>query len=467
MMSKISKKGAILLAISVACCAAIVLVPPTWSSALTYPGFMDVEQGAWYAESVSAVNAAGYMPYGYGGKFEPSKPATTGELAYLILKCDQTWVRTATKDEAVSAPYLEEISRRVGETVEDGELTRMQAVKMICKALDLPTTTSLGSPFEDTQDPCVVTAYEAGLIGGVRRDGLSYFDGEEPMTRAQVIVIGRKLMDLCALQEVAPTEDSFKSKLYDDISNIGLCLDPATPAPVEPKTVQDFRQALQYMMVNGLAECSFDYQNADYETLKAETVDTLTKAMRSIRYERSEYFSYFLKASVGTRRNADGSCTVTIKLSTPEYTVDTLLNYREAAFKAAYSNLQNLYDTGKLKVGMTETERAKVITEFVSNTTQYKDNEDRLDHTAWSVFNQKTGVCDGYSSALQLMLSLDNIRCWGQYGRVREVDKAHQWVIAELDGKTLGIDPTLYSAKTPKYFGMDENTINKTYLVVH
>ena len=141
----------------------------------------------------------------------------------------------------------------------------------------------------------------------------------------------------------------------------------------------------------------------------ADTKQILSDTLHDLRYERSEYFSYFPKTSLRTRPSESGY-TLTIALAAAEGDTDEMLARRREAFTMARTTLDELYQAGTLTSHMSDRERAKAITSWVATNTKYVDNNARIDHTAWCVFVNGTGVCDGFSSALQLMLSLDNIQ---------------------------------------------------------
>lgn len=177
-----------------------------------------------------------------------------------------------------------------------------------------------------------------------------------------------------------------------------------------------------------------------------------------------EYFNYMnLVYFKEIQQAEDGSYILGIRLFAKDYDSETMTACRRQAFSDAQETLRSLYDAGELLPGMSERERALVITQWVVAHAEYDNDETRLCHTAWSVFRRGTAVCDGYVSALQLLLSLDGIRCRGQLGTVRGNETLHLWTIAVLDGVEVGIDPMGCEIDF-RYFGMDWPKMEKWYV---
>lgn len=84
-------------------------------SARTYT---DIEEGKWYTQAISAISSRGLM-YIPGSQFEPNKPATREEVAYIIAKAyhmqatdDQT---TSFTDEATISAWAKEAVQALAE----------------------------------------------------------------------------------------------------------------------------------------------------------------------------------------------------------------------------------------------------------------------------------------------------------------------------------------------------------------
>lgn len=141
---------------------------------------------------------------------------------------------------------------------------------------------------------------------------------------------------------------------------------------------------------------------------------------------------------------------------------------RREAFAVAVAVHKGLYASGTVTERMSETERAKAMLAWVLNHASYKDSGDNLSHTAWSIFERGTGVCDAYSSALQLLLSIDGIQCWGQKGSSKLDGVTHHWTVAVLDGEKLNIDATWCEdagrGYRYEYFAVTDGQLSRTHV---
>lgn len=252
--------------------------------------------------------------------------------------------------------------------------------------------------------------------------------------------------------------------LYDGLTGYSLCIDPALQCPTEPRTVEEFQNVLAYMALHDLDGLNLTYQNSPPEDFLTEVRRMSSSELYTYRYAHPEYFNYMnLVYFKEVAPEEGGAYGLGIRLYAREYDSGTMIACRRQAFSDAQAVLQSLYDTGKLCEGMSERKRAEVITKWIIDHTEYNNDETRLCHTAWSVFRRGTAVCDGYVSALQLLLSLDGIQCRGQLGTVQGDGVLHLWSIAVLDGEEAGIDPIGCEADF-RYFGMDRAKMDKWYV---
>ena len=246
-----------------------------------------------------------------------------------------------------------------------------------------------------------------------------------------------------------------------------LFLNPSIQCPEEPRTAEDFQNVLAYMAVHDLDALNLTYQNPLPENFLTELRKMTSNELYTYRYAHPEYFNYMnLIYFKEVAPAGDGAYGLGVRLFAEGYNSETMIAYRRQALSDAQDVLRSLYDTGKLRPDMSEKKRAKVITKWIVDHTEYGNDETRLCHTAWSVFRRGTAVCDGYVSALQLMLGLEYIQCRGQLGTVKGDDTLHLWTIAVLDGEEMGIDP-IGCERNFSYFGMDKSKMDKWYIIVN
>lgn len=261
-----------------------------------------------------------------------------------------------------------------------------------------------------------------------------------------------------------PAAGEQRAPLYEGLEGYGVCMDPALQCPVEPRTAEEFQDVLAYMALHELDALELTYQNEPPADFLAKVQQMSSDELYTYRYTHPEYFNYMNLVYIREVDPAEGGAySLGIRLYAAGYDSETMIAYRRQAFSDAQEILQSLYDAGKLRPGMSERKRAKVITRWIVEHTEYVNDETRLCHTAWSVFERGSAVCDGYVAALQLMLSLDGIKCRGQLGTIRGDTTLHLWSVAVLDGEEAGIDPIGCEASF-RYFGMSGSKMDKWYV---
>ena len=123
-----------------------------------------------------------------------------------------------------------------------------------------------------------------------------------------------------------------------------------------------------------------------------------------------------------------------------------------------------------IKPNMSNLEKEMAIHDYIVLNTKYdKENLDlnrvpAIDHTAYQVLINHTGVCDGYSKAFKLLLSKIGINSIV----VTSQQIHHAWNIVTLDGKNYQVDTTWddpvpdREGKTRyKYFNLDDTTMKQ------
>ena len=123
-----------------------------------------------------------------------------------------------------------------------------------------------------------------------------------------------------------------------------------------------------------------------------------------------------------------------------------------------------------IKSNMSNLEKEMAIHDYIVLNTKYdKENLDLnrvpdIDHTAYQVLVNHTGVCDGYSKAFKLLLSKVGINSI----IVTSQQIHHAWNIVTLNGKNYQVDTT-WDDPTPdregktryKYFNLDDATMKQ------
>ena len=102
---------------------------------------------------------------------------------------------------------------------------------------------------------------------------------------------------------------------------------------------------------------------------------------------------------------------------------------------------------------MSDYEKARVYFTWICDNCvyDYTAGDSSLSHIAYSLFENGTAVCDGYTGAYNLLLKLEGIDCYAL------PNATHIWTVATLDGETVHIDATWGdqgNTGTKQYFAM-------------
>lgn len=111
---------------------------------------------------------------------------------------------------------------------------------------------------------------------------------------------------------------------------------------------------------------------------------------------------------------------------------------RTAEAKAAEVYAKLVAD-GMIPEDASDTEIARVVLDWVCKNVAYKNDGKNMCHTAYSAFVNGYAVCDGYTSAYNLILKQAGIHCYGIKGYA---NGCHEWTAAVLDGSLKYIDST-------------------------
>ena len=159
----------------------------------TYPGFIDVDPDAWYAEAAKVCAQAGLMQ-GTSHAFSPDQILTVGEVATIAARMNEAITGQAIPmadpkpGEALPwyvsyVTYLE----KLGITVPDPtkQSTRQEFVKLLSGVIPQEMLTPINTitALPDTSDPDVLRFYNAGILTGV--DSYGTFAPDKTLTRAE------------------------------------------------------------------------------------------------------------------------------------------------------------------------------------------------------------------------------------------------------------------------------------------
>ena len=169
--------------------AAAVTPEEAFPAVHTYPGFIDVEEGAWYADAARVCCEVGLMQ-GTGHAFAPDELLTVGEVAAIAARMNQAVtgeaIPEANPGQPWYAPYVTYLEG-LGVTVPDGARTadRQDFITLLAAVVpeDMLTPINTITSLPDTEDADVLAFYNAGILTGV--DDWGTFAGERTLTRAE------------------------------------------------------------------------------------------------------------------------------------------------------------------------------------------------------------------------------------------------------------------------------------------
>lgn len=155
----------------------------------TYPGFIDVEAGSWYADAARVCCEVGLMQ-GTGQAFSPDQILTVGEVAAIAARMNEAITGEAIYLIDSTYPWYTSYVRYLeglGITVPDPEkqATRQEFVALLSAVVpeDMLSPINNVTALPDTQDQDVLRFYNAGILSGVDSSGA--FAPDKTLTRAE------------------------------------------------------------------------------------------------------------------------------------------------------------------------------------------------------------------------------------------------------------------------------------------
>lgn len=229
--------------------------------------------------------------------------------------------------------------------------------------------------------------------------------------------------------------------------------------PANPLTGGAFLSVLLYAANNDLTEVVIPYTIPYQNGMKEQITEALKNALNAS-YKFPEYCNYLRKISYSTVVNEDGF-SIVLKLAAHDGDTAEMIERRHQANARAAEIYSGLRESGAITDGMSQKEIAKVLAKWVVDNTTYIDDGTRIGHTAYGVFFNKVGVCDGYTSVLNLLLRQAGINCQGRKGYV--AGACHEWTIAVIDDEVVNIDTTACENNFDRYFAITDEAIARTH----
>ncbi len=243
-----------------------------------------------------------------------------------------------------------------------------------------------------------------------------------------------------------------------------------THFPEEPRTVEDFRKLFLYMANENLLEIEVHYSDS-YQTNFQQNTEIQTNcsdAFDVIVVEYVDLFSGISKADYKMMGNSLSS-SLSIKLSS-QYISDAELYAQQSYFEETAKSINDeLYKKNLLSEDMTQTEKARAIFTYVTQSLAYDTKIFYESYTGYGAVKNNYAVCQGYTALYNYLLKLNDIYCIGQSGYIISDNAPHIWTVAILDGDTVYSDVT-FGDPTPDregytdydYFNASKEFLGKT-----
>lgn len=266
----------------------------------------------------------------------------------------------------------------------------------------------------------ILSLYRKGVCVG--SDGTGSFLPDAAITRGAAAAMLTRMVDPAL--RTAPRWDlsgaySAKGTTLADL------IAPGTYIPA-PATAEEMDESVRYMLSGGASQLTLHYPGIS--AVRAHQVMEL--ALSTVKTYCEQSYN-----NVSCSFSPLGTVILTFSAASTE---GRLTEYRAAAMDAAIAVHDRLWESGQITAGMTELEKARVYYTWVCDNCvyDYAAGDDSISHIAYSLFQNGSAVCDGYTGAYNLLLKLEGIDCTALS------NDSHIWTVATLDGTEYHIDTT-------------------------
>ncbi|PHV71290.1 hypothetical protein CS063_06255 [Sporanaerobium hydrogeniformans] len=293
---------------------------------------------------------------------------------------------------------------------------------------------------------------------------LDFYLGWDALT--QGITIDTSLKNNGESKNSVGTQQDSKSLILDEM-NLAL---PHKMPKKEPKTQEDYEEIILYMVANNQDSYEIKYDSDMRQSFQDRILsEVILKAHQKVFYNYPEYLCYKNMIEVSLK-GTYGSGKLTLKLMNNNIEADKVNKMRDTFFEEVKVLAQNLIDEGVLTKEMTETQKAKVLYEWVILHLAYDTDYSEEGYTGYGALLNGKAVCQGYTGLYNALCKLVGIQITGIGGTAGENNESHMWSKAILDGKEVFIDTT-FGDPVPdrqgvcdfKYFAVDKAFLSKTH----
>lgn len=213
----------------------------------------------------------------------------------------------------------------------------------------------------------------------------------------------------------------------------------AEPICVDRIDEYTLQEAMMSAVTNELDEITIQVTH----TVQDNELNNITAMLGDIKnlwtYRQPDVFNYTRDTKLQVLHYED-SFDITLVLGHGDgIDIETAYAQKKASEDKAQEIYNQIVADGMIPEDASELYIARVLLDWVCNNISYLNDNTDTCHTAYSAFFNKTAVCDGYTSAYNLLLKAAGIHCYGVKGWAGGL---HEWTAAILDGELVYIDST-------------------------
>lgn len=422
--------------------------------------FQDVTEDSAFYENVAALYEYGLTVGRTGNTYAPNDYLTVGQTAIFAGRVhslyhtgDPELGAAAFRTEGMPAaiPYLLYLQSKgiLGDELGSGSLgvptTRAQMAHILANLLpedflqpinDVAVTEGYARRLYITDvteyTPYfydILKLYRCGVLQGSDANGSFYPDSS--ITRGAAAAMLTRLMD----PTLRITLDWDLHSTYTAAGTTYGELVPPGRYIAAPSTETEMDLAIRYMLSREDDFLSLKYPSLD-ETSAREVLRT---ALHAVKHYCEQSYN-----RVTCSYNYNGAIFLQFGITAE----GEPLFFRQQTLERAIEVHDRLWAEGTLSSTMTQSEKARVLFDWICENAEYDHaaGNNSISHLAYGLFEHGTAVCDGYTSAYNLLLRLEGIECTALG------NDEHLWTVANLDGGTYHIDTTWADLETgPDY----------------
>ena len=348
--------------------------------------------GAWYLPYTAYLQSMEIIGPEFEGSYE--RPASRAEMAHVL-------ANTLPQD------YFAPINREVV------ELARASGAFI----QDVDSST----PYESD----IILLYDWGILSGADETGS--FLPDQPISRCEAAAMAARLaysqLRLTLEWEILPAYSKKGTAMQDLVYSDGTFYE--APNLSDPEQID---ADIRFMLSRGEREITLNYPA---NTLTNQSIDRLLSVfLDTVRnYVEQTYNNIFVSFALRTGY-------VQLTFSSSLYDEARTDYYRDATMDYAIAVHDAMWESGQITADMSEYDKAKVYFAWICDNCRYDHTYADMSHSGFRLFDEGIAVCDGYTSAYNLLLKLEGISC----GTWSAAD--HIWTTAVLDGTSCHIDTT-------------------------